>query len=147
MPVANIPTSRRREKGESSDVEGAHVGRDDMEQRQVEMRVYVVGLIYDSNEDGSLSDEEKAVLFEVFTARCEFDTDSAGPFSDELATCRTALRELSEPSVAQPEVSGVVETAFSPMPVPEPSSRGDGVPLQHAHTDERARPPEPTAQP
>lgn len=69
--------------------------------------------------------------------------DEGAPDTED-AVVGMVLRELSEPSVAQPEVSGVVETVFSPMPVPEPSSRGLRAPLQPALTDERARPPEPT---
>ncbi len=72
--------------------------------------------------------------------------DGGAPDTEDAAV-GAVLRELSEPSVAQPEVSGLVdrETVFSPMPVPEPPSQGRRAPLQPGRTDEGARSPEPEA--
>ena len=72
---------------EPDDVSDAHAGRDDMERRQAEMRMHMLGLIYDTDESGDLSDAEKSVLFEDFTVRCDtlnamllvdFDADGDG---------------------------------------------------------------------
>ena len=87
---------------EPDDVTGAHAGRDDMERREAEMRMHLLGLIYDTDESGDLSDDEKAVLFDDFTVRCdvlnakllsEFDADGDGALSeDELRTAEETLR-------------------------------------------------------
>ena len=57
------------------------------------------------------------------------------------------LRELSAPSVAQPEVLEQPETVFSPMPVPEPAGQARRAALVHASTDGDARPRRPPAAP
>ena len=70
--------------------------------------------------------------------------EGAAPNTDD-AVVGAVLRELSEPSVAQPEVSGLLQTVFSPMPVPEPAGQMPRAPLQPARTDEDARPSGPVA--
>lgn len=115
---------------EREEVESAHAGRDEMEQRHAHMRFHLLGLIYDTDEDGSISASEQSVLFDDFTVRCEaltemllaaFDADADGELDDdELATAgetleaeREAMRaELDERHPDGPE-----------GPPPEPGSR------------------------
>ena len=132
---------------ESSDVEGAHAGRDDMEQREAEMRFHLLGLIYDTDEDGTLSDAEKAVLFDDFTVRCDvlnaklladFDADGDGALSDEeLATAEETLQ--AERDEMREEMEGRMDEAGDPLgahgPPPEPGSRQVPPGLEEFDTD------------
>lgn len=120
---------------ESSDVTDAHAGRDDMQRREAEMRFHLLGLIYDTDEDGALSDDEKAPLYEDFTARCEvlnarlleeFDADGDGELSDEeLATAEETLK--AERDAMHEEMEGRRGEEGDPLgahgPPPEPGSR------------------------
>lgn len=120
---------------EQGDCQDAHAGRDDMEERSARMRMAMLGLIYDTGEDGSLSDAEKAPLYEDFTARCEalhamvlaeFDADGDGALSDEeLATAESTLSAERDAAHAEMEERMAEERGeLGPPPgPPEPGSR------------------------
>ena len=132
---------------EEDEVFGAREGRDQMEARNARDRMHLLGLIYDTDRDGELSDSEKAVLFDDFTVRCEvlherlladFDADGDGELSDsELATAEASMQEMMEAQRAEmeanrPEGDGppMGEERPDPDAVPEPLSdfdtNGDG---------------------
>lgn len=120
------------DEGESASVEDAHGGRDEMAARDAEMRWHLMLLIYDTDEDGSLSDAEKSPLFEDFTARCEvlsarlledFDADGDGELSaSELATAEEAIEAEREAHRAEME-ERMGERPEECGPPPEPGSR------------------------
>ena len=111
-------------------------GRDDMERRQAEMRMHMLGLIYDTDESGDLSDAEKSVLFEDFTVRCDtlnamlladFDADGDGTLSEsELQTAADTLNADLEEMRAEmderaheegdPSATRSAPTASAPSP-------------------------------
>lgn len=129
---------------EEAEVEATHAGRDEREQQEAHMRWHLLGLIYDTDEDGALSESEQSVLFDDFTVRCEaleamliaqFDADGDGSLSDaELSTAaetleaeREAMRaELDERHPGGPEELG---------PPPEPGSREVPPGLEDFDTD------------
>lgn len=122
------------DEAEAADCQDARAGRDDMEERNAHMRMAMLGLIYDLSEDGTLSDEEKAPLYEDFTARCEalsalvlaeFDADGDGALSDaELESAQRALEAEREAHRAEMEARMAEEGGpGSHGPPPEPGSR------------------------
>lgn len=100
-------------QSEATDVEQTHAGRDELAERDAMMRMALLGLIYDTNEDGELSDDERAPLYEDFTLRCEalsallletFDADGDGALSDEeLATAESTMEAEREAHRAEME--------------------------------------------
>jgi hypothetical protein len=81
---------------------------------EAEHRMRLLGLVYDLDGDGALSDSEKATLFDDFTVRCEalhaklltdFDADGDGVLSDsEKATAEAALE--ADRAAAHDETDG-----------------------------------------
>lgn len=87
--------------GEVTGSEASEVSRRHPGGPEAEHRMHLMLLVYDLDGDGTLSDTEKATLFEDFTARCEalhtkllaeFDTDGDGALSDaEKAAAEAAI--------------------------------------------------------
>ena len=140
-------TSGALDGTEPDDVSDAHAGRDDMERRQAEMRMHMLGLIYDTDESGDLSTAEKSVLFEDFTVRCDtlnamlladFDADGDGTLSEsELQTAADTLNADREAMRA--EMDERAGEAGDPLGAhgerPEPGSRGVPPGLEDFDTD------------
>lgn len=125
---------------EQEDVSDARADRGDIERREIEMRWRMMLLIYDLDEDGALSDSERATLFDDFTVRCEvlsdkllaeFDADGDGTLSaDELATATATLEAERAAHYAE---MGPPEGHDGPPP--EPGSRAVPPGLEHYDTD------------
>lgn len=104
---------------EEEAVTDAHAGRDPREEQMVQDRWHMLGLIYDLDGDGELSDSERATLFEDFTLRCEslhaqiladFDADGDGVLSEEeQATAEATIREQHEQAASEYDGGGTCD--------------------------------------
>jgi hypothetical protein len=91
---------------EADEVDGRHP-----ERSEVGHRMHLLRLVYDLDRDGALSDAEKAMLFDDFTARCdalharllaEFDADKDGVLSEaEQAVAAAAVLAAQEAAEAE----------------------------------------------
>lgn len=98
---------------EQDAVEDARADRDPREQQMMQDRWHMLGLIYDLDRDGELSESERATLFADFTERCaalhaqilaDFDADGDGVLSEEeQATAEATIREQHEQAAADYE--------------------------------------------
>lgn len=102
----DVNADQTLDESEQSQVQDAHGGRDPMEAQMADMRWRLMLLIYDLDEDGTLSDDERAAMFSDFTERCEvlssalleeFDTDGDGALSaDEEQAAMDAMEAERE---------------------------------------------------
>lgn len=128
----DVNANSRLDDAECQSVEDAHAGRDDMAERDAQMRWHMMLLVYDLDEDGALSDTEKVPLFDDFTTRCQtlsaklladFDADGDGTLSDaELATAEAIIEADHEAQRAEMEAN-MADHPDQMGPPPEPGSR------------------------
>ena len=140
----DVNANQSLDTGECQSVQDAHADRDDLAQRDAEMRWHLMLLIYDLDEDGALSDTEKSPLFDDFTTRCQvlaaklladFDADDDGTLSDsELATAQATIEADQEAQRAAMQ-QAMADHPDQMGPPPEPGSREVPPGLESYDTD------------
>jgi hypothetical protein len=100
-------TNQELEEGEEEEVCSERSKRKSHQNRRARHMITLLEYVYDTDEDGVFSDEERVPLYSDFSERCEaiharllseFDTDGDGVLSDEEqeATREEALRRHEE---------------------------------------------------
>lgn len=128
--------STELEKGECGEVDADHARMDD--RRRMDL-LRVLTLVYDTDGDGVLADDERAPLLEDFTSRCgvlqdrllaDFDGDGDGDLSEsELETAHETLRAEHDQLRGECGCDGEMER-------PPPGGSGMGAPPEGDRPDE-----------